>query len=98
MGNLPLDSGIELLKGGEEASLIEAEAVVLKKAGLMMLFEATGDGTRAEEEEVLGDSGFEFVSFGTVSVSIGNEEAVFDAVTASTGVDEVNELVSKATD
>lgn len=51
-----------------------------------------------EEEEVLGNTEFEFVSLGTVSVSIENEEVVFDAVIASTGVDEANELVSKVTD
>lgn len=42
--------------------------------------------------------GLEFVSLGTVGVAIGDETVVFDAVTACTGVDEANELLSKVTD
>jgi len=98
MDTLPLDAGIEILTGEEKTSMVEAEAIVLERAELRMLFEATSDETRAEEEEVLGSMELKFVPLGTVGVSTGNEEAVLDVITASTGVDEVNGVVSTTTD
>jgi hypothetical protein len=98
METLPLDAGIEPLMGEEETSMVEVGAIVLKRAGLRMLLEGTGDETGAEEEEVLGSMRLEFVPLGTVGVSSGNEEAVLDVITASTAVDEVNEVVSTTTD
>ena len=47
---------------------------------------------------MLANMGLEFVSLGTVGVSIGDENVAFDAVTACTGVDEASELLSKVTD
>ena len=86
------------MTGEEETSMVEATAIVLERAELRMLFEATGDETGAEEKEVLVNMGLEFVPLGIVDVSTGNVETVFDVIAASTGVDEADKVVSTATD
>ena len=98
IGTLPLSARIELLTGEEETSMVETTAIVLERPELRKLVEAAGDETGAGVEEVLGNMELEFVPLGTVCVSTGNEEVVFNAITASTEVDEADEVASTAID
>jgi len=75
--------------GDEEVLLPEAEAVAVEK---WLTAELSGT-----EEEVFAKMGFEFVSLGSGDASVWKEEVVFDAIIASTEVDEADEVALRVT-